>query len=357
MRSLRNKLVLQVLRISLIKRINRHSKITELWCNPHTSGNQVVQTRLHSFAKTQDRQKDAFTKVRCWTPPSSCSPKHVPMLSSKLHPRLPTCHFPSYFSTNILQTCFSVCPRKPSWCCDENFRLLIAIITEWHLNSRGFTLFQQPMKVPTFIRYIQELKITIFRRLATHDNPAICKRTVQSTSQNNLIAINTGNFSDTLVRRVSIPCRFYRNHTKICDIAPRYEVCTAVSVKIWICCEVMPCFWVCGHPSFGETWHLRTVRIQWSSDTAFFQHFWIISALLVTNITKVNQTWQQNIPMLQSANLEQGCCAAEVKLLFVKYYIITCVILRDPIRITYQLQAIFNIFTVFLLSLQRGMRD
>jgi hypothetical protein len=55
------------------------------------------------------------------------------------------------------------------------------------------------MKVPTFIRYIQELKITGFRRLAIHDNPAVYKRTVQSTSQNNLIAINRGNFSDTPV--------------------------------------------------------------------------------------------------------------------------------------------------------------
>jgi len=78
------------------------------------------------------------------------------------------------------------------------------------------------MKFPTLFRCIQELKITGFRRLATHDKPTNCKRTVQSTLQNNLIAINTGNFSDMQVWRVSILCRFSRNHTK----------------GIWYCSEI-----------------------------------------------------------------------------------------------------------------------
>lgn len=76
----------------------------------------------------------------------------------------------------------------------------------------------------------------------------------------------------------------------------------------------------------------------------------------MTNISKAYQTGQQNVPLLESANLEQGCCAAEVRLPVESFTSIQ-VYFRDPIRITYELQAIFNIFTVFLLSLQRRMRD
>jgi hypothetical protein len=118
-----------------------------------------------------------------------------------------------------------------------------------------------------------------------------------------------------------------------------------VTIRIW-CDAVCPSWW---SPTYRGNMTPSKVRIQWSRDTAFFQHSGIISALLVvTNITKITRTWQQNVPLLATAHLQQGCCAAEVKLPVVQHYIITAVLLTDPRC---------KLSSIFLPSSQRRMRD
>lgn len=175
------------------------------------------------------------------------------------------------------------------------------------------------MKVSKLLRYIKELKITGFRRLATHDKPAVWN-------------VNNSKLYKTVqlpLTEATSPARLYDGSVysagspviiqKIRDIAlaPRCQVCTAVLVRIRICCDVAPClkFVV---PDVSRKHGI--FETSGSSDTAFFRHSWIISALLLTNITKVNRTWQQYVPPLQSANVEQGCCAVQVKLQSLQAY-------------------------------------
>jgi len=226
----------------------------------------ILLQKLRTHRKTHSRSSVAEPYYHPFlkNTPQCCPQRYTHGLQTVIYLHI----FPPTFCRYVLVSA----PRKPSWCCHEKFRLLITIITEWHLKSRGFTLFQQSMEVPTFFRYIQDLKISGFRRLATPDKPAVCKRTVQSTAQNNLSAISRGNFSDTLVRRVSILCRFSRNHTE----------------NIWYCSEI---------------WGLHNIVCRWGLGSAVMWRR--VSEFVVTEVSRKRGSFgtsESNDPVTQHSS-------------------------------------------------------